>query len=169
MAQIVWHAYISGHISGKKVADLGCGTGVFCLAISLLNGYCTCIEIDLESLEVVRNLKYELGLEMDLINADATNFTGKFDTVIQNPPFGVVRRGIDLEFLKSAFNIANVIYSIHKSNTKSREIIANLAKENGFKAEVISERYKLKPYYPWHREKIYEYLVDIYFFSKLSR
>ncbi|WP_181443770.1 MULTISPECIES: methyltransferase [Sulfolobaceae] len=169
VAQIVWHAYISGHISNKKVADLGCGTGVFCYAASLLGAYCTCVEIDLESLEITRSTKRELNLDIELLNADVTQFYGRFNTVIQNPPFGVVNKGIDIKFLRTAFNIADVVYSIHKSNEKSREIILNTAKEYGFSAEILSEKYRLKPYYPWHVKRVHEFLVDIYFFSKILR
>ncbi|AYN75639.1 methyltransferase domain-containing protein [Saccharolobus solfataricus] len=169
VAQIIWHAYISGHLSSKKVVDLGCGTGVFCLAASLLGAYCTCVEIDMESLDTVKNMKSELDLDIELINADATQFYSKFDTVIQNPPFGVVNRGIDIKFLQTAFSISDVVYSIHKSNERSREIIITMAKDYGFSTEILSERFRLKPYYPWHMRRVHEFLVDIYFFSKISR
>ncbi|ACR43346.1 METTL5 family protein [Saccharolobus islandicus] len=127
------------------------------------------MEIDLESLETARNIKSELNLDIELLNADIIKFYGRFDTVIQNPPFGVVNRGIDIKFLQTAFSIANVVYSIHKSNERSREIIIEMAKEHGFSAEILSERYRLKPYYPWHMKRIHEFLVDIYFFSKIPR
>ncbi|PVU77967.1 METTL5 family protein [Saccharolobus islandicus] len=156
-------------MSNKKVVDLGCGTGVFCFAASLLGAYCTCVEIDLESLETARNIKSELNLDIELLNADIIQFYGRFDTVIQNPPFGVVNRGIDIKFLQTAFSISNVVYSIHKSNERSRQIIIKIAKEHGFSAEILSERYRLKPYYPWHMKRIHEFLVDIYFFSKIPR
>ncbi|MEM3972321.1 MAG: METTL5 family protein [Saccharolobus sp.] len=164
VSQIIWHAYLSGHISGKRVCDLGCGTGAFCFAISLLGGYCTCVEIDLESLEIAKKTIGDFNA--DFVQADATYPIGKFDTIIQNPPFGVVKRGIDLDFLKSSFQMANVIYSIHKSNQKSREIIINLAKMYNFNASIITEKFKLKPYYPWHRKRAHEFLVDVYLFSK---
>ena len=62
--------------------------------------------------------------------------------------------------------MANVIYSIHKSNQKSREIIINLAKMYNFNVSIITEKFKLKPYYPWHRKRAHEFLVDVYLFSK---
>ncbi|WP_218260222.1 METTL5 family protein [Saccharolobus shibatae] len=156
-------------MSNKKVVDLGCGTGVFCFVASLLGAYCTCVEIDLGSLETARDMKSELNLDIELLNADVTQFHGRFNTVIQNPPFGVVNRGIDIKFLQTAFSVADTVYSIHKSNERSREIIIKMAKEYGFSAEILSEKYKLKPYYPWHMKRVHEFLVDIYFFSKVTR
>ncbi len=123
----------------------------------------------MESLDTVKNMKSELDLDIELINADATQFYSKFDTVIQNPPFGVVNRGIDIKFLQTAFSISDVVYSIHKSNERSREIIITMAKDYGFSTEILSERFRLKPYYPWHMRRVHEFLVDIYFFSKISR
>ncbi|WP_306416248.1 MULTISPECIES: METTL5 family protein [Sulfolobaceae] len=147
--------------------DAGCGTGIFCLAVTLLGGYCVCVDIDLESLKVAKEMFNELGLLVDLVNVDIRFFKANFDVVIQNPPFGVVNKGIDIQFLISAFNNAKIIYSIHKFNRRTREIITNLAKERGFKVSVITEKYRLKQYYPWHKERFHEFLVDVYLFTKI--
>ncbi|MEJ2777009.1 MAG: METTL5 family protein [Sulfolobus sp.] len=164
VATILWTAYLRGDIKGKTVADLGCGTGKFCSGITALGGYCLCVEIDINSLNVAKEFVDE---NAEFINADIRFLNlRKVDTVVQNPPFGVVNKGIDLIFLEKALQIANVVYSIHKSNEQSRKIILGKAKEYGFSVEVISTKYKLKPYYPWHIKKAHEFLVDVFLFKK---
>ncbi|MEM3323124.1 MAG: METTL5 family protein [Metallosphaera sp.] len=165
---IVWTAYVRGEIENKRVADLGCGTGRFCLGISALGGHCTCVDIDRDSLEVAKSTLRTIDAEAEFVEADCNSFNGRFDTVIQNPPFGNAVRGIDLNFLRKALEIANTVYSIHRSNPKSREIIIREANSMGFKVETIELAFPLLAYYPWHREKVHKILVDIYSFRKVS-
>ena len=49
---------------------------------------------------------------------DVADLSGEFDTAVQNPPFGVWRRGADLLFLRSAARVSRVIYSIHKAGNR---------------------------------------------------
>ncbi|BCS92893.1 Ribosomal RNA small subunit methyltransferase C [Metallosphaera sp. J1] len=165
---LVWTAFIQGAIEERRVADLGCGTGRLCAGVAMLGGNCTCVDVDRDSLEVGRDAFRELELEADFVEADCTEFHGKFDTVVQNPPFGQVKRGIDLKFLRTAMNMAKVIYSIHKSNPDSRNLITREAQTRGFSVEVIPLSYPMTPYYPWHREKVHKFLVDIYVFRKVT-
>ena len=165
-SELIWIAYLRGDIKGKKVVDLGCGTGKLCSGISLLGGYCVCVDIDYEALKIAKEFFEKESLQAEMLNANIRYLELKADTVIQNPPFGVVNKGVDLEFLSKAFEIANVIYSIHKSNERSRSIIINLSKSKGFRAELLTQKFKMKAYYPWHKKKIHEFLVDIYLFSK---
>lgn len=165
-SELIWTAYLRGDIKDKKVIDLGCGTGKLCSGISLLGGYCICVDIDYEALKIAKEFFEKESLQADILNSDIKYLELRADTVIQNPPFGVVNKGADLEFLSKAFEIANVIYSIHKSNERSRSIIFKLSENKGFKTEVLTQKYKMKAYYPWHKKKIHEFLVDIYLFSK---
>lgn len=165
-AQIIWIAYLKGDIRGKIVVDLGCGTGIFCKGITLLGGYCLCVDVDNESLSLAKDF---IGRESaSFIQAEVSSLTlsRRVDSVIQNPPFGVVKRGMDIIFLNKALEIANYVYSLHKSNEKSRELISRIASDMGFKNEVISLNYRLKYYYPWHKKKFHEFYVDLYRFYK---
>ncbi|MCY0873708.1 MAG: METTL5 family protein [Acidianus infernus] len=171
VADIVWLAFLRGEIKGKRVADLGCGTGRFCAAASFLGAYCACIEIDNDSITLAKKVFKDLGIDADFINADVEYFysQSKFDTVIENPPFGVKRKGYDLIFLNSALDLSNdVVYSIHKSNEKSEKIIKNIARKKGFSSEVITTNFEIGYYYPWHRNEIHKFLVDIYLFKKIT-
>lgn len=93
----------------------------------------------------------------------------KFDTILENPPFGVKRKGYDLIFLNSALDLSkNVVYSIHKSNERSENVIKKLANKKGFSCELITTNFEIGYYYPWHKNKIHKFLVDVYFFKKIT-
>ena len=49
-----------------------------------------------------------------------TKWSGIFDTVIMNPPFGTKHNaGMDIKFLQVAANLSNnVVYSLHKTSTR---------------------------------------------------
>ncbi|ABP94906.1 methyltransferase [Metallosphaera sedula] len=163
---LVWTAFLQGAIEGRKVADLGCGTGRLCAGVAALSGECTCVDVDRESLEIGKDALRELELEADFVEADCSEFHGRFHTVVQNPPFGQAKRGMDLKFLRTALKIAEVVYSIHKSNPESRDLIFREARAHGFSVDVVPLSYPMTPYYPWHRERVHRFLVDIYVFRK---
>ncbi|MFP3346132.1 MAG: methyltransferase [Sulfolobaceae archaeon] len=148
----------------KLVADLGCGTGRLCAGASILGAYCLCIEIDDNSIYVAKEFFLENMLDFEPIIADVAHLklSRKIDTVIQNPPFGVVNKGADILFLKKALEIGKVVYTIHKSNPKSSQIIRRIAETENYSVEVITSRYDLKPYYPWHKERSHKFSVDLY-------
>ncbi|KAL9399433.1 hypothetical protein Peur_008394 [Populus x canadensis] len=44
---------------------------------------------------------------------------GFVDTVAMNPPFGIRRKGADVDFLSAALKIAReAVYSLHKTSTR---------------------------------------------------
>ena len=120
-ATLLWNAYMLGDIEGKKVIDLGAGTGILGIGALLLNAKeVIFIEVDKEALKVLkRNIsniktkKYKILLK-DVISEEIEE---KADTIIMNPPFGTKKRHADLYFLERAASIGKVIYSIHKANT----------------------------------------------------
>lgn len=167
-SSLVWTAFMQGNVEGRKVADLGCGTGRLCAGVSLLGGDCVCVELDEESLRTAREFFRKEELEADFVEADCTSFEGRFDAVVQNPPFGVKVRGVDLMFLRTAFRVAKAVYSIHKSNPKTREVIREEAQRNGFSVDFLGVEFPMQAYYPWHRSQVHRFLVDLYVFKKIS-
>ena len=90
-ADVLWNALARGDIQGKKIVDLGCGTGVFALGSALLGAKeVVGVDIDPEAIELARKEAFQQGLEqiITFITEDIRNFQQKADTVIQNPPFG---------------------------------------------------------------------------------
>jgi putative methylase len=109
-------AYCNDDIIGRTVLDLGCGTGRLSLGAAFL-GACTVLGIDLDK-EAIRSAfenaqRMELRQKTQWITGDIKIVNGRFDTVIQNPPFGVQKRNADRSFLEKALEVGETIYSLH--------------------------------------------------------
>jgi len=169
-ADLLWIAETTyGDIYGMKVLDLGTGTGKLALGAALIGAnYVVGIDIDLDAIKVAKayvlnNLPQLTNLEF--ICADITNLDlggrRSFDTVIQNPPFGVHKKGYDIMFLKSALRLARVTYSVHKSRT--RDFILKFLNEN-YKCRVtilLRAKIPIPPIYEFHEKRVHLVDVDI--------
>ncbi|MEF8832455.1 MAG: METTL5 family protein [Candidatus Thermoplasmatota archaeon] len=129
---LLFRAYANGHIKGKKIADLGSGTGIFSIGSAHLGAKSVqAIDIDEEVIQIAKKEAEEWSL-LEIIDfkvEDVREFETKVDTVIMNPPFGSQKRGADLPFLKKAFEISEVVYTIH--NAETRGFLENFIKERG--------------------------------------
>jgi putative methylase len=122
-------AYVYDDIIGKTVIDLGCGTGRLAIGAALLGAEETIgIDIDRLAIDVARknSKRFLLKDKTHWIVGDISVIVGHFDTVLQNPPFGVQRRGADRKFIKKSLEIARKIYSLHKSSMFNQESIKKL-------------------------------------------
>lgn len=109
-------AYNYGDIIGKKVVDLGCGTGRLSLASAFLGANPVVgVDIDRAAIKVaVKNSeRVDLKGTVNWIIGDIDSVTGEFDTVIQNPPFGVQKHAADRRFIEKALQLGNTVYSLH--------------------------------------------------------
>ena len=182
-ADLIWNAYGLGDIKDMSVLDLGCGTGIFAIASSLMGARCSLgVDIDEESISLAKttqNSIYQLhdidGTNTNFIVGDINSFNSiddllkynninyitindggifRFDTLIQNPPFGSQERGTrhaDRKFMEFAVNSADVIYSFHMKNTE--EFVIDYYRDLG--AEVSH-----KLVYKFPVPKIYDFHTD---------
>jgi len=161
-ADLCWNAFMLGDIQEKRIFDLGCGTGILGIA-ALILGAKSMTGIDLdddavkiaeENLEKVRAEGYIESNESALIVRNIMEFKGLGDVVIQNPPFGTRDTHADRDFLDKAFEIAHVVYSIHKTSTG--QFIEKHAEKNGF---TVTHRWNyefpLKRLYAYHTKEIH--------------
>jgi putative methylase len=127
-------AYGHGDIVGKTVLDLGCGTGRLALGASFL-GAKIVVGVDLDKAAVTLASKTAemkgLSPRTDWIAGDIEAIAGKFDTVLQNPPFGVQKRGADRKFLEKALEVACSVYSLHNHPKTDIRLIQNLKRAHG--------------------------------------
>lgn len=121
-AHVTWTAYMKNSVRDMTIMDLGCGIGILSTAVLLLGARrVICVDIDerilSHAIEVTYTYYSELNWRMVFIEGDATEIElSNIDTVIMNPPFGVLRhnRGIDLRFLENALRNSRFTYSLHK-------------------------------------------------------
>jgi len=166
-AAILFDAAMRHDIEGKSVADLGCGTGVFAIGAMMLGASnATGIDVDSDSVERARmNAQKLLDKEtFDRIvfrHMDILRFSGKFDTVFQNPPFGSQSRNADVPFIKKALGMADTVYTIHLSET--RDFVQNLITRFGGK--IVFSRvftYSMTRMFPFHEKDSREFSLILY-------
>ena len=127
-------SYTNGDIIGKKVLDLGCGTGKLALAASCLGAQRVVgVDIDKRAIKTASENSEKAGFKTNVqwIIGDISAITGSFDTVLQNPPFGVQKRAADRKFLEKALEVGNVVYSLHNHPQIDKQLIQRLKANPG--------------------------------------
>ena len=173
-AEIVNLAWLNKDIENKKIADLGCGSGILGLACLLLNAKKVYfVDKDKDVLKTAKEnfewLKknFEVG-KAEFFTKDVKEFNLKVDTVIQNPPFGLQSENKDLEFLQKALEIAKKIYSLHGHSEKSRKFLKNFIEERNGKILLIKKyEFQIPWLFKFHEKPKYKYWVDLYVIEKI--
>jgi len=106
-AEVLSLAMLLGDITGKRVLDLGCGAGLLGLGAALLDAReVIAIERDERLIKAAESnrllLREEAGRDLDnirFVSQDIAAFSGRGDTVLQNPPFGTRVEHVDRAFL----------------------------------------------------------------------
>jgi putative methylase len=127
-------AYTHDNIENKHVLDLGCGTGRLALGCAFLGAKSVVgVDIDKLSVKLAAENSWALGFKnkTDWIIGDVNTVTGKFDTAVQNPPFGVQKRGADRAFLETAIQVADTVYSLHNHPFTDEPLIKRLRANGG--------------------------------------
>ena len=182
-------AYSHGNIVNKRVVDLGCGTGRLTIGAALLGAKeVVGVDIDRNAVEVASNCaeKFDLRKKTQWIITDIDSVNGHFDTVLQNPPFGVQKRGADRKFVVKALELSNVIYSLHKRpdhdsallkelktcsdgaiQVSSSSFMERFVEENGGTVDSVYALLMTIPrMFSFHSEKKHEFVVDLYVLHK---
>lgn len=178
-------AYTYNDIIDKTVLDLGCGTGRLALGAAFLGAKQVIgVDIDKTAVRVAFKNSEKIGLKnrAQWIVADIGAIHGNFDTVIQNPPFGVQKRKADRKFLEKALEVGKSIYTLHKSPHRDEVIIKKLKTRgtnavsmlpsNFIKRFVEGHNGKIKAVYAmlmtiphmfnFHTKRRHEFVVDLY-------
>jgi putative methylase len=127
-------SYTNGDIIGKKVLDLGCGSGKLALAASYLGAQRVVgVDIDKTAIKTASENLEKAGFKNNLqwIIGDVSVITGSFDTVLQNPPFGVQKRTADRKFLEKALEVGDLVYSLHNHPCTDKQLIQRLRANPG--------------------------------------
>jgi putative methylase len=136
-AEVLWFAHMQGDISNRFIADLGCGPGVFGIGAAALGAKKVFFvdkdpgAINVAKENIMGSIALMQGVDLELVTKDVADFALPVHTVLQNPPFGTKIAHHDRLFLGKAFEIADVVYSMHKITSK--RFIEEFAKDSGFK------------------------------------
>ncbi|MAG61137.1 DNA methylase [archaeon] len=172
-AEWIWEMALKNEVEGKTFADFACGPGILGIGLLVMGAKKVhFLDCDSKILEVCKENYYSLAEEYEIGEAefyhcDVSEFNNKekIDAVVQNPPFGTKEKHVDKKFLEMAFKITNVVYSMHKTTTKS--FVEAISKDFGFE---ITHHYYYK--FPLaktmsHHKKRFEYVdVDLFRMEK---
>ena len=163
-AEMVYAAFLHGDIKGKRIVDLGCGSGILGIAAALLGASQVLgVDIDREAIRTAMLNAKKADVNIDLVAGDIECVDGDFDTALMNPPFGTWRRGVDVRFLKKALEISNVIYSLHKQSDSVRLFLKGKILKMGGKIDWLRGiSLTIKRTYRFHRRRTYRVAVDLY-------
>lgn len=159
-----------GDIYGKTICDLGCGDGIFACGAALLGAkYAVGIDLHGKILSIAQKNSSALGTEdrTNFVLGDVNHLALKtpIDTVVSNPPFGVKKRGADVEFLTKALSIAKVIYSIHLVGPEGKNrpfLKAKIEELGGSVTQVEAFQFPIKAIYEQHQKQKHLINVDLY-------
>lgn len=163
-APLLYHAAEEGTIEGKKVLDLGCGTGMLACGASLL-GAAQVVGIDLDQ-AALRTAQANAALvdaEADFVCGElGPSFPCKpltFDTVVMNPPFGAQRKHADRPFIDCALASADVVYGIF--NTGSHSFIEKYIAGRGRITGTMRGSFVIPRTFAFHRHDRLEISVEV--------
>ncbi len=175
-AQIIFVAWSNGHVEGRRVCDLGCGTGILTVGAALAGARQVCgVDLDPVALEVAgKNINkaeeasgLQIGDRIELKEIDVADLDvrtiGAFDTVIQNPPFGVQSRSSDRVFIRKALELAPIAYSLHKGNREVQIFVAGYVESLGGEVDSrMSVDVRIPHQFPFHKKPARVVAADLY-------
>ena len=162
-ADIIFTAYQWGDIENKTVVDLGCGTGIFSVGAAHM-GAKKALGFDIDKNLIAAAKKYAKtnALPIKYAVKDVTAVHRTCDTVLMNPPFGAQKSNnkADRKFLKKAFEISNVIYSLHLKKTIFflEKMIKSLDGEITYQKEYS---FPIKWMFEFHTKEVVRYDVTL--------
>ena len=159
-------AYVYDDIIDKTVVELGCGTARLAIGAALLDAKEVFgVDVDRAAVRVAQKNAETMGVKEKThwIVADINVVTGAFDTVLQNPPFGVQRKRADRLFIAKSLELSSVIYSFHKGGDSNREFIKRFIEEHGGKVtNIFPVMMEIPRMFKFHTKKKKSIQVDLY-------
>ncbi len=159
-------AYTYDDIDEKTIVDLGCGTGRLAIG-AVLVGAKEVLGVDIDraaiSMAQTNAEKLDARKKIQWILADIDMVRGSFDTVLQNPPFGVQRIAADRKFLDKSIELGKRVYSLHKSGKTNREFIKRFIEKRGGKITgIFPMEVEIPRIFKFHTKRKHVVKADLY-------
>lgn len=148
-AALLWEANLDGALNGKRVLDLGCGTGILSKGAELMGATVIGVDQDESALGIAR--QYCDGeFRHEILPFDPP----QVDTVIMNPPFGAQKKGADRVFFETAA-AAKPRSLWFLQQPKNQKFLAAFGRELGGELEKVGEwDYPITARFDFHLESI---------------
>ena len=145
-----------------NVIDLGTGTGRLAIGAALMGAeHVVGVDADKKMIELARENAESVGVDVEWVASDISRVKDRFDTVIMNPPYGTRVSHADRRFLEKGFDLAPIVYSIHKAST--RKFLFEFVKRSSREVlEVREMTLQIPRLFSFHRKKWRDVNVDIY-------
>jgi len=145
-----------------QIIDLGTGTGRLAVGAALMSRADVIgVDVDARALELARQNAKTACVKVEWVQSTIDKIDGTYDTVIMNPPYGTRTLHADTRFLDKAFQLAPVVYSIHKAST--RTFLARYVHKSDRRiAEARSMSMKIAHLYSFHTRRWKSVEVDIF-------
>ncbi|NMB78406.1 MAG: methyltransferase [Methanomicrobiales archaeon] len=170
-ARLLFHALMKGDIEGKRVCDLGCGTGILAIGAALLGAESVAgADIDEAALAVAAKNAALLDTDVEFLALDlrdgCRDRIGTCDTVIMNPPFGAQKAHADRPFIDCALALAPVTYSIF--NAGSAQFVKAYTQGRAEITEKVGGAFPIKRTFAFHTRDVQEIEVEILRLQKIQ-
>lgn len=172
-ADLCWEAMRAGDLTGKRVLDLGCGTGMLSLGAALCGAEeVVGIDIDRQSLgtaeQAVTRTPHPGGVVFEEHDLREWHTEERFDTVLMNPPFGAQkanRRGDRLFYERAAEAVkgpaGGAVWFL--AQTRSERFLAGFIAELGGSVEKALEwDYPIEAQFAFHDKPVRSIAVGGY-------
>ena len=161
-AELLYMAGFERHDLQGATIDLGTGTGRLAIGAALMGSRKVVgVDLDEKAIALARENGAAAGVRVEWIVSGIADVRGQYDTVVMNPPYGTRMPHLDIQFLDRAFQLAPLVYSIHKSSTRDylRQAITSRNREIG---EIRSMDLVIPHIFPFHQKKRKNVQVDLY-------